>query len=81
MGLTDIKKELKKLDKNKLIDFVSELYKSHKSVKEYLDFYFNPDEKELLAKYKNRVIEAFYPKRGFGLKLNEGRKAISDFKK
>lgn len=27
MGLTDIKKELKKLDKNKLIELFAELYK------------------------------------------------------
>jgi hypothetical protein len=81
MGLTEIKKELKKLDKTKLVEFVSELYKTQKSVKEYLDFYFNPDEKALFEKYKTQVIEAFYPKRGFGLNLKKGKKAISDFKK
>ncbi len=81
MGLNDIKKELMKLDKTKLIEFVSELYKTQKSVKEYLDFYFNPDEKTLYEKYRSQVIEAFYPKRGFKLDLSKGKKAISDFKK
>jgi hypothetical protein len=33
MGLTDIKKELKKLDKDKLIDLVADLYKKNKSVR------------------------------------------------
>ncbi len=81
MGLNDVKKELKKLDKNKLIDLVADLYKKNKSVKELLDFYVNPNEKELFFKYKDKVYEAFYPKRGDRFKLSDGKKAISDFKK
>ena len=81
MGLTDIKKELKKLDKNKLIELFAELYKKNNAVKEFLNFYVNPDEKELLEKYRKKVFEAFYPKRGYQLKLKEGKQAISDFKK
>ena len=38
MSLSDLKKELKKFDKNKLIDLISELYKMHKPVKEFFDF-------------------------------------------
>jgi len=81
MGLTDIKNELKKLDKDKLINLVIDLYKKNKSVKEFFDFYINPNEKELFRKYRDKVFEAFYPQRGYTLKLNEGKKAISDFKK
>lgn len=81
MGLTDIKKELKKLDKNKLIELFAELYKKNNSVKEFLNFYVNPDEKELLEKYRNKVFEAFYPKRGNQLMLKVGKQAINDFKK
>ena len=81
MGLTDIKKELKKLDKDKLIDLVADLYKKNKSVKEFFDFYVNPDGKELLNKYRDKIFEAFYPKRGFGYKLKDGKQAINDFKK
>jgi hypothetical protein len=81
MGLLDIKKELKKLDKDKLVDLVADLYKKNKSVKEFFDFYVNPNEKELFLKYKDKVFEAFYPKRGFGFKLKDGKQAISDFKK
>ncbi len=81
MGLTDVKKELKKLDKDKLIDLVADLYKKNKSVKEFFDFYVNPDEKELFNKYRNIVIEAFYPRRGYSYKLKDGKQAISDFKK
>lgn len=81
MGLTDIKKELKKLDKDKLVDLVIDLYKKNKSVKEFLDFYVNPDERELFNKYRDKVLEAFYPKRGNIFKLKDGKQAISDFKK
>jgi hypothetical protein len=81
MGLNDIKKELKKLDKDKLIDLVSDLYKKNKSVKEFFDFYVNPDERKLFKKYQDKVFEAFYPRRGYNFKLKEGKQAISDFKK
>ncbi len=81
MGLTDIKKELKKLDKDNLIDLLTDLYKKNKSVKEFFDFYINPDEKELFNKYRDKVFEAFYPRRGYNYKLKDGKQAISDFKK
>jgi hypothetical protein len=46
-----------------------------------LDFYANPNELDIIHKYKDKVFEAFYPKRGFKLRLKEGKQAISDFKK
>jgi hypothetical protein len=81
MGISELKTELKKLDKDMLIDLVTDLYKKNKSVKEFLDFYVNPDEKELFSKYRDRVYEAFFPRRGDRLRLAEGKKAISEFKK
>lgn len=81
MGLTEIKKELKTLDKDKLIDLIADLYKKNKSVKEFLDFYVSPNEKELFEKYRDKVFEAFYPTRGYTYKLKDGKQAISDFKK
>ena len=80
MGLTDIKKELKKLEKEKLIELIADLYKKNKSVKEFFDFYVNPNERELFNKYRDKVFEAFYPRRGYNYKLKEGKQAISDFK-
>jgi hypothetical protein len=81
MGLTDIKKELKKLDKDNLVELVADLYKKNKSVKEFFDFYINPNESDLFEKYKEKVYQAFFPVRGFKLRLSEGKKAISDFRK
>lgn len=81
MGLLEIKNELKKFEKNKLIDLIADLYKKHKSVKDYLDFFINPSEILLISKYKDKIFEAFYPKRGFTLKLKDAKQAIADLKK
>ncbi len=81
MGLREVKSELNKQDKETLIKHISELYKKFKPVKEYFDFYLNPNEEEILKKYKEMVREGFFPKRGFALKLSISRKAINDFKK
>ena len=76
-----INKELNKLDKDKLVKLICELYKKNKSVKDFFDYYFQPDEKGLFEKYRDKVFEAFYPKRGFHLKLKDAKQAISEFKK
>ncbi len=81
MSLTNIKKELQKLEKPQLIALVGELYKSQKTVKEYLDFYFEPNEADLLPAYRERVLRAFYPKRGYNYNLRVGKAALSDFRK
>ncbi|MDP4225421.1 MAG: DUF6155 family protein [Bacteroidota bacterium] len=81
MSKRELKKALESFDKKKLIDLISDLYDNNKSVKEYLDYYVNPNEKETLEIYKIKVREAFYPKRGFGFKIAIGKKAISDFRK
>jgi hypothetical protein len=80
MSLNDVKKELRKLDNEKLIDLITELYKKSKEAKEFLDYSVNPDKNGLLSAYKEKVYEAFFPKRG-GYRPSTGKKAISDFKK
>ena len=81
MGFSEVKKELKKFDKDKLIDLIADLYKKHQHVKEYLDFFVNPSDLLTVAKYKDKIFEAFYPKRGFTLKLKDGKQAIANLKK
>jgi hypothetical protein len=76
-----IKTELGKLEKSALIEIISDLYKKNKSVQEYLNFYIKPDEDGLFEKYRAKVYEAFYPKRGFGYNLKQGKQSIADFKK
>jgi Family of unknown function (DUF6155) len=74
MALKDVKNELLKLDKAKLIEIIAELYRKQKLVKEYFDYFTNPDEKAEFEKYKNKVREAFFPKRGVNFKLSAGKK-------
>ncbi len=81
MGIREVKLELNKLEKETLIKHISELYKKFKPVKEYFDFYINPDENKILEQYKDKVREGFYPKRGNRLRLSISKKAITDFKK
>jgi hypothetical protein len=81
MSFSDIKKELEKFDKKKLISLIGELYKNNRATKEYLEFFANPDEKKQLFQYKQKVQEAFFPKRGYELKLKDAKKVIADLKK
>ncbi|WP_310392171.1 DUF6155 family protein [Hymenobacter sp.] len=80
MGLVNLKKGLKTLDKNQLVALIADLYKKNKAAREYLDFYVQPNEQERFEKYQVRVVEAFFPKRGHPLRLREGKQAISDFR-
>lgn len=54
MGLREVKSELNKLEKETLIKHISELYKKFKPVKEYFDFYINPDESKILVTTQQR---------------------------
>ncbi len=81
MGLRELKTKLNSLEKEVLIKHISELYKKHKPVREYFDFYLNPDEYEMTKQYKQKVRSGFYPKHGDKLSLSVSRKAINDFKK
>ena len=81
MGFLEVKKELQKLDSKELIKHISELYKKFPAVKEYFDFFISTNEEELLDRYKSKVREGIFPKRGYELKLSISRKAINDFKK
>ncbi len=81
MGPKEIKKELNKLDKDKIIDILIDLYKKQKSVQEFFDFYLNPDERTLITKYKEIISKAFYPTRGNTIKFKDAKEAINNLKK
>ena len=82
MGFSTVKKELNKMTKEQVINLVGELYSKQSSVKEYLDFFSNPDQTKLLEKYKNKIDNAFYTKTGNPkLDLKAANKAVSDFSK
>ncbi len=81
MALRELKKHLENLPKDELIKIIGELYNLNKQNKEFCENKFNPDSEGKLQLYKQKVKEAFFPKRGYQLKLSDARKAISDFKK
>jgi hypothetical protein len=81
MGVSELKKELKSFEKDKLIELFLDLYKKNKAVKEYFDYFINPDEQALFNKFRDKIYESFYPKRGVNYNLKVGKKAIAEFKK
>lgn len=81
MSSVKLKKELEKLTKEQLIEQVLDLYKKYKPVKEYYDFYLDPNEEKQLEKYKKIITNEFYPNRGEPkMRFSVAKKAISDFK-
>lgn len=76
-----LKKYLSQFTKEQLIGQILELHKKYKDLKEYYEFSINPDVTAKLVKAKEAVLDCFYPKHGFKLRLKEARKIISDFKK
>ncbi|EMR02296.1 DUF6155 family protein [Cesiribacter andamanensis] len=81
MGISSIKKELRVLDKEALIALIATLYKKNTSARDYLDFYFHPNEQALYLRYQEKVFHAFYPKRGDRYSLKEGKQALREFAK
>lgn len=81
---SDLRKKLAKWKSQELIQLVKELYDSSPSNRDFLRAHLaaDADNEAVLEPYRERIIEQFYPKRGFGkLKLAEARKAIRDYRK
>jgi hypothetical protein len=83
MSKPALKKHLQSLTKEQMIETVLEMYDNMKPVKEYLEFFMNPNEKEMLEKYRAIIVNEFYP-RGKSLqpqtRFSVAKKAISDFR-
>lgn len=72
------------MPKDEIISMVLEIYDARKEVKEYLEFYTNPDEDGKREEYKNIIIEEFYPSKWWQDPMTcfvVCRKAFSDCKK
>lgn len=82
MSKLQLKKLLATMDKSDIVSLVLEMYDTKKEIKEYLDYYVSPNEKEQFEKYK-KIIQSEYsltthmPK----TRLSVAKKAISDFSK
>lgn len=71
------------MSKEHVIEFVLEVYRNNKPTKEYIDYLLNPNEREMLEKYRKVIIEEFYPtKRTLEPKTRFSvcKKAISEFR-
>ncbi|MBC8097053.1 MAG: plasmid pRiA4b ORF-3 family protein, partial [Akkermansiaceae bacterium] len=83
-GWSAVKQHLKDWNAAQLSALIKDLYDSSKDNRTFLDARVQADGNggAALETYRQRIVEQFFPKRGFGkLKLAEARKAIRDYKK
>ena len=83
MPKSTLKLHLQSLTKEQTIDLVLQIYDNVKPAKEFMEFYLNPNEKEILEKYHKIIIQKFYPDtKSFNPKIQFSvcKKAISDFR-
>ena len=82
MSKLQLKKLLNSMDKSDIISLMLEMYDTKKEIKEYLDYYTSPNEKEQFLKYK-KIIQKEYSLNMSepNTRLSVAKKAISDFSK
>ena len=82
MSKLQLKNLLQTMDKSKLVSMILEMYDTRKEIKEYLDYYVNPNEKEQFLKAKKIIEDEYFPAKGLPKeRLSVAKKAISDFSK
>lgn len=83
-GWPQVHAQLKDWAKPALTTLIKDLYNASPANRDFLHARFQAEETEgaALEAYRHRIIEQFFPRRGFGkLKLAEARKAIRDYRK
>jgi hypothetical protein len=83
-GWSAARQHLATWGKPALLALVKDLYDAAAVNRDFIQARCHADESggEVLEKYRSKVVEQFFPARGFGkLKLGEARKAIRDFRK
>ena len=83
-GWKAVRQQLTTWDKPALLALVKDLYDATATNRDFIQARCQPDESsgEVLEKYRHKIVEQFFPARGFGkLKLGEARKAIRDYRK
>ena len=79
---SDIKKEVSNFSREGLLGLVKDLFELSEENKTFLAARFKTNTSYGIEKYKDIIIEQFFPDRGYGkLKLSIARKAINDYKK
>lgn len=84
VGWSAVRPRLTSLDKPALLGLVKDLYAASAVGRDLVNARCRPAEsgEVLLEKYRRKIVEQFFPTRGFGrLKLGEARQAIRDSRK
>ena len=80
MSASSVAKELKKLDREQLADLLMQMHKRSKDAKAILEYFAEPDEEKLLKAAADQMQEAFFPTRGWRVKLRKGKECIAQAK-
>lgn len=81
---TQVQKHLENLDKPELIEALKDLFDHSADNRTFLAYRFldQGDGGEALEKCRKRIVDQFFPKRGFGkLNLKDARSAIREYRK
>ena len=82
MGLREVNKELKRMDKAEVLKLISDMYKKIPAVKEYLTVFATGDISQLTEKYKKEIEKYVFPHgREMILRDSEARKLIRTIRK
>ncbi len=83
-GWSAVRRQLASWEKPALLTLLKDLYESAAENRDFIHARCQTGESggEALEKYRGKIVEQFFPVRGFGkLKLGEARKAIRDYRK
>jgi len=83
-GWSAVRQQFATWDKPALLALVKDLYEAAAENRDFIHARSKTGEcgGEALEKYRGKIVEQFFPARGFGkLKLGEARKAIRDYRK
>ncbi len=83
-GWSAVRQHLTTWNKPALLALVKDLYEAAAVNRDFIQARCQASESggEVLEKYRRKIVEQFFPARGFGkLKLGEARKAIRDYRK
>ena len=79
-----IRRQMKDWSRPVLLALIKDLHDTSAANRDFLRARFQSEDTsgEALEKYRERIVEQFFPRRGYGkLKLAEARKAIRDYRK
>ena len=78
----ELNKYLGTLSDKELIKEIKKLYDKFPAVQAYYEMELSPNTEAMVAEYKQRIREEYFPKRGYGQARNSvSNKVIADFRK